>query len=193
MKKTYVTLDKWLLSWGILWGNLPLWNNLYFSTAVVMNQRGQWREITSDREKHQVFKVICSEFRQFTLISKKISSNGISLISLSVSSKCRLMFPIEKKRNFKRVVAYSVRAVFSSVVCLIKNNCLVVYRHKLYQRFSNSVSPPPRRGGAVGAFGGGVSCLYKRHIYFERNMDERYNIYIGRRSVCFKYKYCFIL
>jgi hypothetical protein len=33
----------------------------------------------------------------------------------------------------------------------------------------------------------GASCLYEEHVYFERNMGSRYNIYFGRHFAWLKY------
>jgi hypothetical protein len=41
-------------------------------------------------------------------------------------------------------------------------------------------------GGAVAHLGGGAS-LYEGHIYFQRNMDVRNNIYSGRHFAWLKY------
>jgi hypothetical protein len=45
----------------------------------------------------------------------------------------------------------------------------------LEQRFPNCGAFPPR--GADGPLGV-ASCLYEGHIYFERNIGERQNIYL---------------
>jgi hypothetical protein len=65
----------------------------------------------------------------------------------------------------------------------------------LHQQSSKDVSnaevlkmrgaPPPR--GALLVFGGGASCLYKGHIYFERNMDARKRVYFDRHFAWLKY------
>jgi hypothetical protein len=59
------------------------------------------------------------------------------------------------------------------------------------QRFPNSGRAP---WGSVGPlWGGGASSLYQEHVYFERNMGVRQNIYFGRHFAWLKYEACFVL
>jgi hypothetical protein len=62
----------------------------------------------------------------------------------------------------------------------------------MYSRGSQTEGHAPG-GGTVGPVGGGTSCLYDGHIYFEQNMDEIQNVHFSTHFPWFKYEACFIL
>jgi hypothetical protein len=57
--------------------------------------------------------------------------------------------------------------------------------HNPLGRSSQTVRPPG--GGGLLVLSEDASCLYKGHIYFERNMDARQNIYFDRHFAWLKY------
>jgi hypothetical protein len=49
------------------------------------------------------------------------------------------------------------------------------------------VPPPPAGVALLVLWGGGASCFYEGHIYFERNIGARFNIHFGRHFAWLKY------
>jgi hypothetical protein len=78
-------------------------------------------------------------------------------------------------------------------------NCIsfvVIFYSSFYNAFSaNRPEVPKLRGAPWGAppggrrwsSGGRASCSYAEHIYFERNMGAKWNIYFGKHFAWFKY------
>jgi hypothetical protein len=52
-------------------------------------------------------------------------------------------------------------------------------------------APPGGGGQCWSPGGGGASCVYEGHIYFERNMGARRNIYFCRHFAWYKYEVSF--